>query len=201
MPCCCWVIFLWLTVCTGLFNNIAVICILHHVKLLWGALWFAMTTLTQLALQHTYIMYLMERQLLLICVYTQYCCFQEMVLSLCQHVQTFLHAHNKPPTKSFYDEMLLNQQRQEMKKAKAMEKQLELQRQKDEKTVVILLFVFIYCVWSGYMVTKLDYLLAWFFLSMSALGAFVWTNVSFACFIGWICSAVIRAKFRSKLTL
>jgi translation initiation factor 2-alpha kinase 4 len=58
-----------------------------------------------------------------------------MVFALCQHVQTFLHAHNKPPTKSFYDEMLLNQQREELKKAKAIEKQRELQRQKEEKTV------------------------------------------------------------------
>jgi len=60
---------------------------------------------------------------------------QEMVLALCQHVQTYLHANNKPPSKSFYDEMLLNRQRQEQKEAKANEKRLELLRQKEQKEV------------------------------------------------------------------
>lgn len=31
---------------------------------------------------------------------------QEMIFQLCQYVQEFLHQHNKPPAKSFYDEML-----------------------------------------------------------------------------------------------
>lgn len=31
---------------------------------------------------------------------------QEMIFQLCQHIQEFLHQHNKPPPKSFYDEML-----------------------------------------------------------------------------------------------
>lgn len=31
---------------------------------------------------------------------------QEMIFQLCTYVQEFLHEHNKPPSKSFYDEML-----------------------------------------------------------------------------------------------
>jgi eukaryotic translation initiation factor 2-alpha kinase 4 len=61
-----------------------------------------------------------------------------MVFALCQHVQTYLHANNKPPSKSFYDQMLLNQQQLEQKKAMAMQKQRELQRQRDEKAVTAL---------------------------------------------------------------
>lgn len=31
---------------------------------------------------------------------------QEMIFQLSQYVEEFLHLHNKPPSKSFYDEML-----------------------------------------------------------------------------------------------
>jgi len=56
-----------------------------------------------------------------------------MILRLCQHSQEFLHAHNKPPSKSFYDEMLHNRQLQEQKQARAAEKRLELERQREQK--------------------------------------------------------------------
>lgn len=60
-----------------------------------------------------------------------------MVLALCQHVQTFLRTHNKPPSKSFYEEMLMNKQLQEQKAARANEKRLELERQKEQKQVLV----------------------------------------------------------------
>lgn len=31
---------------------------------------------------------------------------QEIIFQLAQYVEEFLHKHNKPPSKSFYDEML-----------------------------------------------------------------------------------------------
>ena len=58
-----------------------------------------------------------------------------MVLRLCQHIQEFLRAHNKPPSKSFYDEMLHNRQLQEQKQAREAEKRLELERQREQKQV------------------------------------------------------------------
>ena len=60
---------------------------------------------------------------------------QEMVLRLCQHIQEFLRAHNKPPSKSFYDEMLHNRQLQEQKQAHDAEKRLELERKREQKQV------------------------------------------------------------------
>jgi eukaryotic translation initiation factor 2-alpha kinase 4 len=64
-----------------------------------------------------------------------------MVLMFCQHVQTYLRDHNKPPTKSFYDEMLLNQQRNEQKEAQKHERRLELERKKQQKQVYFSLFL------------------------------------------------------------
>ena len=40
-------------------------------------------------------------------------CGQEMVYEIAQHVQSFLHKHNKPGFKSFHEEMILFQQQQE----------------------------------------------------------------------------------------
>lgn len=36
-----------------------------------------------------------------------------MIFELAQHVQVFLHDHNKPGTKSFYEEMLLRKEEKE----------------------------------------------------------------------------------------
>jgi len=58
-----------------------------------------------------------------------------MVLRLCQHIQEFLRANNKPPSKSFYDEMLYNRQLQEQKQAREAEKRHELERQREQKQV------------------------------------------------------------------
>lgn len=51
---------------------------------------------------------------------------EEMIFQLAQHVQEFLHRHNKPGTKSFYEEML-NRQKEEEQKHKQAE-QLERDR-------------------------------------------------------------------------
>lgn len=51
-----------------------------------------------------------------------------MIFELAQCVQVFLHEHNKPATKSFYDEMVIRQQQKEQleKEAKQIEKDREV---------------------------------------------------------------------------
>lgn len=44
---------------------------------------------------------------------------EEMIFQLAQHVQEFLHRHNKPGTKSFYEEMLNRQKEEEQKNKQA----------------------------------------------------------------------------------
>ena len=60
---------------------------------------------------------------------------QVMIMELAQHVQNFLHSHNVPGFKSFYEEMMSNKKREEEKVAKEQQKQLEFQRKKQEKEV------------------------------------------------------------------
>ncbi|XP_033626734.1 eIF-2-alpha kinase GCN2-like isoform X1 [Asterias rubens] len=56
-----------------------------------------------------------------------------MILELAQHVQAFLHEHNIPAYKSFYEEMMSNKKKEEEKEAKENEKRQELQRKREEK--------------------------------------------------------------------
>nr|WAQ68452.1 eIF-2-alpha kinase GCN2 [Haliotis discus hannai] len=56
-----------------------------------------------------------------------------MIHELAQHVQWFLHTNNKPPTQSFYDEMMENKRKQEEMVAQEQMKKMELQRRKEEK--------------------------------------------------------------------
>lgn len=51
---------------------------------------------------------------------------EEMIFQLAQHVQEFLHRHNKPGIKSFYEEMLIRQKEEEQKHKQA--EQLERDR-------------------------------------------------------------------------
>lgn len=44
---------------------------------------------------------------------------EEMIYQLAQHVQEFLHRHNKPGIKSFYEEMLNRQKEEEQKHKQA----------------------------------------------------------------------------------
>ena len=58
-----------------------------------------------------------------------------MILELAQNAQGFLHAHNKAPIQSFYDEMMKNKKKQEEKIAKDQHKKMELLKKKEEKEV------------------------------------------------------------------
>lgn len=53
-----------------------------------------------------------------------------MVFELAQHVQAFLHDHNKPGYKSFYEEMLSRQRQKQQQQQEA--KQLEEDREVSE---------------------------------------------------------------------
>ncbi|XP_034249523.1 eIF-2-alpha kinase GCN2 isoform X2 [Thrips palmi] len=59
---------------------------------------------------------------------------QEMVFEIAQHVQGFLHKHNKPGFKSFHEEMLLFQQQQEQQQQQlnSIREQKERQAIQDE---------------------------------------------------------------------
>lgn len=63
---------------------------------------------------------------------------EEMIFQLAQHVQEFLHRHNKPGTKSFYEEML-NRKKEEEQKIK-MAREIEQNR---EVSFVVYIFFFI----------------------------------------------------------
>lgn len=56
-----------------------------------------------------------------------------MILELAQYVQTFLRDNYKGPQKSFYEEMLNNQRKQQEKQALEQKKRLEFLRKKEEK--------------------------------------------------------------------
>lgn len=56
---------------------------------------------------------------------------QEMVFEIAQHVQGFLHKHNKPGFKSFHEEMLLFQQQQE-----EQQQQLNTLREQKERQAI-----------------------------------------------------------------
>ena len=64
---------------------------------------------------------------------------EEMVFQLSQHVQEFLHRHNKPASKSFYDEML---QRQKEKKEKDLQERLMEEDRQVSLVVLGRLFIF-----------------------------------------------------------
>lgn len=61
--------------------------------------------------------------------------FQVMILDLCQHIQGFLHTHNRPPPSSFYEQMLQNKQRQDEVVQQEIDKHQEMLRQKEERQV------------------------------------------------------------------
>ncbi|XP_041467880.1 eIF-2-alpha kinase GCN2-like isoform X1 [Lytechinus variegatus] len=56
-----------------------------------------------------------------------------MILELAQHVQQFLHSHNVPGPKSFYEEMMSNQKRAEEKVERDKRKQQELRKKREER--------------------------------------------------------------------
>lgn len=58
-----------------------------------------------------------------------------MIYELADHVQGFLSKHNKPPSRSFHEEMLKNQRRQQEKRAQEEKQRMDLQRKRAEETV------------------------------------------------------------------
>lgn len=58
-----------------------------------------------------------------------------MLLELSQHVQDFLHAHNKPPFKSFYEEMMVNKQKEQEKITREEQRKMQIMKRKEEKHV------------------------------------------------------------------
>lgn len=54
---------------------------------------------------------------------------EEMIFQLAQYVEQFLHKHNKPSSKSFYDEMLKRQKEKE-------EKELEAKAREQNRQVI-----------------------------------------------------------------
>lgn len=66
-----------------------------------------------------------------------------MIFQLCQYVEEFLHKHNKPVMKSFYDEMLQTQQEKKLKEE--MQKQMEHDKQVSARNFLLLFYCFLYC--------------------------------------------------------
>ncbi|XP_041827550.1 eIF-2-alpha kinase GCN2 [Melanotaenia boesemani] len=60
-------------------------------------------------------------------------CGEVMIYELADHIQGFLSKHNKPPSCSFHEEMLKNQQRQQEKRALEEQQRMDQQRKKDEE--------------------------------------------------------------------
>ncbi|XP_028933853.1 eIF-2-alpha kinase GCN2 isoform X1 [Ornithorhynchus anatinus] len=66
-------------------------------------------------------------------------CGEVMIFELADHVQSFLSEHNKPPSKSFHDEMLKNQQKlQERQAWEEQQRMLEAERQEEQRQREIL---------------------------------------------------------------
>lgn len=60
---------------------------------------------------------------------------QVMIYELADHVQGFLSEHNKPPSRSFHEEMLKNQRRKQEKRAQEEQQRMDQQRKRAEETV------------------------------------------------------------------
>lgn len=60
-------------------------------------------------------------------------CGEVMIYELADHIQGFLSEHNKPPSRSFHEEMLKNQQRQQEKRALEEQQRMDQQRKQEEE--------------------------------------------------------------------
>lgn len=60
---------------------------------------------------------------------------QVMIYELADHVQGFLSEHNKPPSRSFHEEMLKNQRRQQERLAQEEQQRLDQRRKQEEEMV------------------------------------------------------------------
>nr|XP_046269330.1 eIF-2-alpha kinase GCN2 [Scatophagus argus] len=60
-------------------------------------------------------------------------CGEVMIFELADHIQGFLSEHNKPPPRSFHEEMLKNQRRQQEKRAQEEKRRMDQQRKQEEE--------------------------------------------------------------------
>uniref|UniRef100_A0A3P8NFB5 eIF-2-alpha kinase GCN2 n=2 Tax=Astatotilapia calliptera TaxID=8154 RepID=A0A3P8NFB5_ASTCA len=60
-------------------------------------------------------------------------CGEVMIYQLADHIQGFLSEHNKPPSRSFHEEMLKNQRRQQEKLALEEQQRLDQRRKQEEE--------------------------------------------------------------------
>ncbi|KAM9842321.1 eIF-2-alpha kinase GCN2 isoform 2-T2 [Aulostomus maculatus] len=60
-------------------------------------------------------------------------CGEVMIYELADHIQGFLSEHNKPPSRSFHEEMLKNQQRQQEKRDLEEQQRMDQQRKQEEE--------------------------------------------------------------------
>lgn len=62
-------------------------------------------------------------------------CFQVMIFELADYVQSFLSEHNKPPSKSFHEEMLKNHQKERERLAQEELRRAQEAKRREEQEV------------------------------------------------------------------
>lgn len=68
-----------------------------------------------------------------------------MIFELADYVQSFLSDYNKPPSKSFHEEMLKNQQREQERLAQEEQQRMQdLKRKEEEMVRTGYLFLYLY---------------------------------------------------------
>ncbi|XP_074548243.1 eIF-2-alpha kinase GCN2 [Halichoeres trimaculatus] len=60
-------------------------------------------------------------------------CGEVMIYELADHIQGFLSKHNKPPSRSFHEEMLKNQRRQQEKRDQEEQQRMDQRRKQEEE--------------------------------------------------------------------
>uniref|UniRef100_A0A671XE93 eIF-2-alpha kinase GCN2 n=1 Tax=Sparus aurata TaxID=8175 RepID=A0A671XE93_SPAAU len=60
-------------------------------------------------------------------------CGEVMIYELADHIQGFLSKHNKPPSRSFHEEMLKNQRKQQEKLAQEEQQRMDQRRKQEEE--------------------------------------------------------------------
>ncbi|XP_023658138.1 eIF-2-alpha kinase GCN2 isoform X1 [Paramormyrops kingsleyae] len=66
-------------------------------------------------------------------------CGEVMIYELADYVQGFLTEHNVPPPRSFHEEMLKNQQREQERLVQEEQRRIDLERHKEEQTKIEIL--------------------------------------------------------------
>ena len=55
-----------------------------------------------------------------------------MIFAMAEHVRQYLHSHNRPPVKSFYDQMISHKTKLEIERNLEIEREMELNRRKEQ---------------------------------------------------------------------